>query len=54
MVRVVKMPARDITIFWIFLEQSVAIEFRSQIGVGVSLKIIGLELESKISHFAPL
>jgi len=48
MVWVVKMPARDITIFQIFLERSVAVKFRSL------LKIIGLESVSKISHFAPL
>jgi len=50
MVRVVKMPARDIAIFWILSERRVAVSF----GVTVSLKIIGLESESKISHSIPL
>jgi len=40
---------RKFAIFRIFSERSVAVKFRSRIGARVSLKIFGLEPESKIN-----
>jgi len=44
----------SIAIFRIFSERSVAVTFRGRFGAEFSLKIIGVEPESKISHSAPL